>query len=110
MPQEIILDTSALIAFFIPSEINHEKARNYVLSHSHVRWVILETVVKALVKGLFDLINPLTIADGLPDVNSDPSYRRSVVSGFAGSYGRAAKRNQRSKMKALKNYQRSPSG
>ena len=36
------------------------------------------SLVKALVKGMFDLINPLTIADGLPDVNSDPSYRRSV--------------------------------
>lgn len=52
MPQEIILDTSALIAFFIPSEINHEKARKYVLAHSHVRWIILETVFNETVTWL----------------------------------------------------------
>lgn len=44
MNQEIIVDTSALIAFFVKSETNHLTAKQYVLNNSHYRWVILETV------------------------------------------------------------------
>ncbi len=44
MNQEIIVDTSALIAFFVKSETNHQIAKQYVLNNYHYRWVILETV------------------------------------------------------------------
>lgn len=41
---DMIVDTSALIAFFVKSERHHEAARQYVLMHPHTRWVILESV------------------------------------------------------------------
>lgn len=44
MPKEIIVDTSALIAFFVKSETNHLIAKHYVLSHSYYRWIILDTI------------------------------------------------------------------
>jgi len=42
--KEMIVDTSALIAFFVKSERRHEVARLYVLTHPRTRWVILDTV------------------------------------------------------------------
>jgi len=44
VPTEIIVDTSALIAFFIQSERHHSAVKNYFLQHPHTRWVILSTV------------------------------------------------------------------
>ena len=44
MPKEIIVDTSALIAFFVKSETNHLKAKEFVLNHQDNGWIILETV------------------------------------------------------------------
>ena len=44
MAKEIIVDTSALIAFFVKSETNHRKAKEYVLTHQNDIWIILETV------------------------------------------------------------------
>lgn len=44
MPKEIIVDTSALIAFFVKSETNHPLAKEYVLNHQDSGWIILETV------------------------------------------------------------------
>ena len=44
MNQEIIVDTSALIAFFVKSETNHQIAKEYVSDHFNHRWIILETV------------------------------------------------------------------
>lgn len=41
---EMIVDTSALIAFFVKSEKQHEAARRHVETHRETRWVILETV------------------------------------------------------------------
>lgn len=41
---EMIVDTSALIAFFVKSERHHASARQYVLRHPRVQWVILDTV------------------------------------------------------------------
>jgi uncharacterized protein len=41
---EMLVDTSALIAFFVRSEKHHEAARRYVHTHRETRWVILETV------------------------------------------------------------------
>ena len=41
---EIIADTSALIAFFVRSEAHHQDAQQYMATHSHTRWVILESV------------------------------------------------------------------
>ena len=44
MTKEIIVDTSALIAFFIKSETHHETAQNYCLENPHNSWIILESV------------------------------------------------------------------
>ncbi len=41
---EIIVDTSALIAFFIRSEKHHQIAQEYAVKNPTERWVILETV------------------------------------------------------------------
>jgi len=41
---EIIADTSALIAFFVRSEVHHQDAQQYMATHSRTRWVILESV------------------------------------------------------------------
>ena len=41
---EILVDTSALIAFFVKSEKHHTTAQNYVIANPKVPWVILETV------------------------------------------------------------------
>lgn len=41
--QQIIVDTSALIAFFVKSETNHQAAKKYFLNNPHNRWMILET-------------------------------------------------------------------
>jgi len=41
---EIIVDTSALVAFFVESEKNHPAAQRYAAQHPTVRWIILETV------------------------------------------------------------------
>jgi len=41
---EVIVDTSALIAFFVRSEKHHPTARRYAEQHPTVRWIILETV------------------------------------------------------------------
>lgn len=46
---EIIVDTSALIAFFVQSEKHHPAARRYTAQHPTVRWIILETVFDELV-------------------------------------------------------------
>lgn len=44
MNQEIIVDTSALIAFFVKSETNHQLAKQYTYHNLNHRWIILETV------------------------------------------------------------------
>jgi predicted nucleic acid-binding protein len=44
MNQEIIVDTSALIAFFVKSETNHQIAKQYTYHNLNHRWIILETV------------------------------------------------------------------
>lgn len=41
---EMIVDTSALVAFFVRSEVHHLAARQYAMGHPTVRWVILSTV------------------------------------------------------------------
>jgi predicted nucleic acid-binding protein len=41
---EVIIDTSALIAFFVQSEKHHSAARRYATQHPSARWIILETV------------------------------------------------------------------
>ena len=41
---ELLVDTSALIAFFVRSEKHHEAARQYVLTHPRTHWVILGSV------------------------------------------------------------------
>ncbi len=56
--QEIIVDTSALIAFFVKSEIHHEKAKQFVINNPEYRWLILETVFDETVTWLRTKISP----------------------------------------------------
>jgi len=42
--KEIIVDTSALIAFFVKSETHHETTQKYCLENPHNNWIILESV------------------------------------------------------------------
>lgn len=42
--REMLIDTSALIAFFINSERHHSAARRFVAQHPTTRWLILNTV------------------------------------------------------------------
>ena len=44
MGPEIIVDTSALIAFFVNSETHHQVAQRYCLNNPQNRWIILESV------------------------------------------------------------------
>lgn len=44
MNQEIIVDTSALIAFFVRSETHHQAAQQYCRKNPQKRWIILESV------------------------------------------------------------------
>jgi uncharacterized protein len=44
MMKEIIVDTSALVEFFVSSERHHLAAQKYFLENSHTRWIILNTV------------------------------------------------------------------
>ena len=41
---EILVDTSALIAFFVSSEKHHHAVKNYFVMHPDAKWVILSTV------------------------------------------------------------------
>jgi predicted nucleic acid-binding protein len=41
---EILIDTSALIAFFVKSEQHHAAVRQYVLQNPTTRWIILASV------------------------------------------------------------------
>ncbi len=42
--QKILVDTSALIAFFIKTETHNQTARKYVVSYPEKEWVVLETI------------------------------------------------------------------
>jgi predicted nucleic acid-binding protein len=42
--QEVLADTSALIAFFVQSERHHAAARQYLLDQRDTRWIILQSV------------------------------------------------------------------
>lgn len=44
MLTKVILDTSALIAFFVQSEQHHKAVKNYFLKNSDIQWIILSTV------------------------------------------------------------------
>ncbi|MBD2318632.1 hypothetical protein [Phormidium tenue] len=41
---EVILDTSALIAFFVGSEKHHKAIHDYFFANPKTRWVIISTV------------------------------------------------------------------
>lgn len=41
---EVLVDTSALIAFFVGSEKHHLSVKNYFLANPDSKWVILSTV------------------------------------------------------------------
>ncbi|NBD36759.1 MAG: PIN domain-containing protein [Chloroflexi bacterium] len=42
--KDMLVDTSALIAFFVSSEKHHPAARRFVMESPTTRWIILETV------------------------------------------------------------------
>lgn len=42
--EEVLVDTSALIAFFVKSERHHNAARRYALQHPNSRWIILSSI------------------------------------------------------------------
>lgn len=44
MPAEVLVDTSALIAFFVQSERHHQAARKCFFQHPNTRWIILSSV------------------------------------------------------------------
>lgn len=44
MPTEVLVDTSALIAFFVQSERHHLAAKEYFLQHPNTHWTILSSV------------------------------------------------------------------
>jgi len=46
---EVIVDTSALVAFFVQSEKHHPAAQRYAAQHPTERWIILETVFSEFV-------------------------------------------------------------
>lgn len=50
--QQVIVDTSALVAFFVRADKNHSAAQNYVAQHPATRWIILETVFDEFVTWL----------------------------------------------------------
>jgi uncharacterized protein len=41
---QVLVDTSALVAFFVESEKHHLAVKNYFLGHPAIEWVILSTV------------------------------------------------------------------
>jgi predicted nucleic acid-binding protein len=41
---QVLIDTSALIAFFVQSEKHHLAVKNYVLENPTVQWIILSSV------------------------------------------------------------------
>ncbi len=55
---EIIVDTSALIAFFVKSETNYLKAKQFVQENREYRWIILETVFDETVTWFRTKISP----------------------------------------------------
>lgn len=55
---EIIVDTSALIAFFVKSETNHQKAKQFVKENLKYRWIILDTVFDETVTWFRTKISP----------------------------------------------------
>ncbi|MBW4647005.1 MAG: PIN domain-containing protein [Goleter apudmare HA4340-LM2] len=44
MMVQVLVDTSALVAFFVESEKHHLAIKNYFLGHPTIEWVILSTV------------------------------------------------------------------
>lgn len=41
---QVLVDTSALVAFFVQSEKHHLAVKSYVLDHPTIQWVILSSV------------------------------------------------------------------
>lgn len=50
--KQVIVDTSALVAFFVRADKNHSIAQSYVAQHPATRWIILETVFDEFVTWL----------------------------------------------------------
>jgi predicted nucleic acid-binding protein len=59
MDSEILVDTSALIAFFIQSERYHIRAKRYFIQHSEQTWVILSTVFDETVTWMRTRVSPV---------------------------------------------------
>lgn len=49
MMPEVLVDTSAIIAFFVRSERHHIAVRQFMLEHADTRWIILQPVLSEAV-------------------------------------------------------------
>jgi len=49
MMPEVLVDTSAIVAFFVRSERHHTAARQFMLEHADTRWIILQPVLSEAV-------------------------------------------------------------
>jgi len=58
--QQVLVDTSALIALFIKSEQYHVAAQEFFRQHSQTRWIILSTVFSETVTWVRSRISPRT--------------------------------------------------
>lgn len=54
----LLIDTSALIAFFVPSEQHHQTVCEFFLQHPNTNWVILSTVFDETVTWTRTKISP----------------------------------------------------
>jgi len=55
---EFLIDTSALIAFFVSSEQHHQSVRQFFLQHPTTNWIILSTVFDETVTWTRTRISP----------------------------------------------------
>ena len=58
MKDRIIVDTSALISYFIDSEQNHQKISQYIQENPNLEWIIISTVFSELMTWLRFKIHP----------------------------------------------------
>ncbi len=58
MKNSIIVDTSALIAYFIQSEKKHECVSSYIKNHSNYEWIVASTVFSEIMTWLRLKVHP----------------------------------------------------
>ncbi len=76
---EIIVDTSAFIAFFVRSEKHHPAARRYAAQRPTVRWIILETVFDEFVTWMRAKVSILDSIQVGRVLREEPSVRKHLT-------------------------------